>query len=93
MAEIELEDRGGKGRYVYARDGKEAEMTFVKAGEGEIIVDHTFVPPAWRGQGIAGKLMDHVVADARARGFKIRPVCSYVVVAFRRHPEWSDILA
>jgi len=93
MTEIELQDFGPKGRYVYAYDNDEAELTFVKVGDGEIIVDHTFVPPAWRGRGIAEKLVQHVVEDARKRGFKIRPVCPYVVVAFRRHPEWADVHA
>jgi len=93
MTEIELQDFGPKGRYVYAHDNDEAELTFVKVGDGEIIVDHTFVPPAWRGRGIAEKLVQHVVEDARKRGFKIRPVCPYVVVAFRRHPEWADVHA
>lgn len=93
MSEIKLQDFGNKGRYFLAGEGGEAELTYVKAGEREIVVDHTFVPPAWRGRGVAEKLVRHVVDDARARGFKIRPVCPYVVVAFRRHPEWSDIQA
>jgi len=93
LTDIELQDFGTKGRYVLSRDGDEAELTYVKVGDHEIVVDHTFVPPAWRGQGVAEKLVRHVVDDARARGFKIRPVCPYVVVAFRRHPEWADIHA
>ena len=93
MIEIEHQDAGSKGRYVYSRDGLEAELTYVKVDAGAIIVDHTFVPPVWRGEGIAAKLVEHVVADARSRGFRIRPVCPYVVTAFKRHPEWADVLA
>lgn len=91
MTEIKLQDFGLKGRYVYARDGDEAELTFVRVGDSEIVVDHTFVPPAWRGQGIAESLVQQVVEDARRQGFKIKPVCPYVVAAFRRHPEWVDV--
>ena len=32
-----------------------------------------------------------VVADAREAGFRVRPVCSYVVKAFEKHPDWADI--
>jgi uncharacterized protein len=57
------------------------------------VADHTFVPPAMRGQGVAEKLVDALVADARAQGFRIVPQCSYVEALFRRHPEWADLLA
>lgn len=57
------------------------------------IADHTFVPPAMRGRGVAQQLVEALVADARAQGFKIVPQCSYVDAQFRRHPEWSDLLA
>ena len=46
-----------------------------------------------RGQGIAGKLVDALIDTARAQGWKVIPRCSYVVAAFRRHPEWNDVLA
>ena len=57
------------------------------------IADHTFVPPAMRGQGVAQVLVEALVADAREQGFKIVPQCSYVEALFRRHPEWADLLA
>jgi predicted GNAT family acetyltransferase len=46
-----------------------------------------------RGQGVAQVLVEALVADARAQGFKIVPQCSYVAALFRRHPEWADLLA
>ena len=57
------------------------------------IAESTFVPPAMRGRGVAQQLVEALVADARAQGFKIVPQCSYVDAQFRRHPEWSDLLA
>ena len=49
--------------------------------------------PPLRGTGAAGRLMEGVVAHARARKLKIIPVCGYAVSWFRRHPEHGDILA
>lgn len=46
-----------------------------------------------RGQGAAARLMEAIVADARGRGLKLRPVCSYAVAHFRRHPDARDVLA
>jgi predicted GNAT family acetyltransferase len=90
--QIGLEESGSKGRYVYRAHGAEAEMTFAKAGEGIIIIDHTGVPDAFRGQGIGLRLVARAVEDARASGKKVIPLCPFAAAQFRRHPEWADVL-
>jgi hypothetical protein len=91
---VEREDAPGHGRYViHLPGGFEAEMTFRKLGAGVIAIDHTYTPPEFRGRNIAAKLMDRSIVDARRDNIKIRPVCSYAVAQFRRHPEWADLLA
>ncbi|MXO60602.1 GNAT family N-acetyltransferase [Altererythrobacter salegens] len=72
--------------------GRDAELTWTARGEARI-ANHTYVPPDLRGRGIATALVEALIADARAEGFKIDPQCSYVAAAFRRHPEWADLLA
>jgi predicted GNAT family acetyltransferase len=89
---IEHEENGSKGRYVYRADGHEAEMTFSKAGTRQIIIDHTGVPDAFRGQGIGLRLVERAVADARKDGKTIIPLCPFAAAQFRRHPEWADVL-
>jgi predicted GNAT family acetyltransferase len=37
--------------------------------------------------------MAGVVADARARGLKITPLCGYAAAWLRRHPDAADLLA
>lgn len=94
MYEIEKQDGANGGRYVIFLDnGDEAEMTYRRRDENTIIIDHTMVPPAYRGKGIAEELVNRGIADARADGHKIVPLCSYVATQFRRHPEWTDLLA
>ncbi|MFI0847060.1 GNAT family N-acetyltransferase [Mesorhizobium sp. IMUNJ 23232] len=90
--EIELDDLGSKGRYVFRDAGAMAEMTFSKAGEHMIIIDHTEVPDAFRGQGVGLRLVTRAVEDARAAGKKIIPLCPFANAQFRRHPEWADVL-
>lgn len=91
---IQREDGPTRGRYfIRLAPGAEAEMTYRRSGDGPMIIDHTGVPPAFEGRGIAAKLVNAAIADARSEGFKITPVCSYVVAQFRRHPDWTDLLA
>lgn len=91
--DIRLERRGYRGRYVLDMpNGEPAELTFVESGPGHIIVDHTWVPPDYRGRGVAEKLVVKVIEDARAQGLKITPLCRFVATEFRRHPDWADVL-
>ena len=91
---INHENTDTKGRYSYATEGgPEAELTYSKAGDHTIIIDHTLVPNTYRGQGIGPALVERAVIDARATGTKILPLCPYAAVQFKRHPEWNDVLS
>jgi predicted GNAT family acetyltransferase len=51
------------------------------------------VPEALRGTGAGLRLVERLVADARAEGFKIMPLCPFVNAQRARHPEWADVFA
>lgn len=90
---IEREVSPGHGRYVvHLPGGLEAEMTYRTLADGAIAIDHTYVPPEFRGASLAIRLVERGIADARQEGTKILPECSYVVAQFRRHPHWADLL-
>lgn len=69
-----------------------AEITFPACGEGLVDIDHTFVDPFLRGQGVAGQLVR--AAAGRIRQTRRRAVasCSYAARWFAEHPEARDIL-
>ncbi|MEX0954121.1 MAG: GNAT family N-acetyltransferase [Dehalococcoidia bacterium] len=91
---IELEETGSKGRYLHrGPNGAAAEMTFSKAGEHLVIIDHTEVPDVFRGQGVGARLVARAVDDARKSGKKIMPLCPFAAAQFRRHTEWQDVLS
>lgn len=65
---------------VYARDG------------ALIALQHTEVPPALEGQGIARRLVQAVLDDVRARGLTVIPNCPYVRSFLRKHPAYRDLV-
>jgi predicted GNAT family acetyltransferase len=91
--EIERVDRASGGAYRLNVDGHVAEMTFSRAGERLIIIDHTEVPAALRGRGLGEQLVARAVEDARDEGKKLVPLCPFAAAQFRRHPEFSDVLS
>ncbi|MDE1918846.1 MAG: N-acetyltransferase [Sphingomonadales bacterium] len=83
------------GDYRAAVEGETATglLTWQNAPGHVWIADLTLVPSAIGGRGVAGALVEALVADAREAGAKILPSCSYVAAAFKRHPEWEDLRA
>ncbi|WP_114391035.1 GNAT family N-acetyltransferase [Notoacmeibacter marinus] len=90
--EITREEGETKGRYVARVDGHEAEMTYSRLGDTSIIIDHTGVPDALRGQGVGETLVKRGVDDARAEGRTIIPLCPFAKAQIARHPDWQDVL-
>jgi hypothetical protein len=87
-------DQGARGEFHAKVEGSDTIGRLTYRREGEVMVaDHTIVPPEIGGRGVAGKLVEALVADARKFGWKIVPECSYVEAAFRRHPDWADVRA
>ena len=60
---------------------------------GRLVIPHVEAPVALRGTGAAGRLMEGVVAHARAEGVKIVPLCSYAAAWLQRHREHADLIA
>jgi predicted GNAT family acetyltransferase len=89
---VERQDGPSKGRYRLIVDGLEAEMTYSRAGDGLIIIDHTEVPSALRGRKVGEQLVRQAVEDARRDGVKIIPLCPFANAQIGRHPEWQDVL-
>lgn len=90
---IDREVTGSKGRYVLRQNGTEAELTYSITSPVLIIADHTGVPDAFRGTGAGLALVERMVADARAEGVKIVPLCPFVNAMRRRYPEWADVFS
>ncbi len=89
---VEREDGPSKGRYRMVINGVEAEMTYSRAGERLIIIDHTEVPAALRGRKVGERLVRQAVEDARREGIAIIPLCPFAKAQIDRRPEWQDVL-
>ncbi len=92
--EIERRDRVTHGEYLAHFPGSDAKAKLTwTLRDGVRHAEHTLVPAEMRGRGIAGELVDALIADARRGGFKIAPDCSYVASKFAENPEWVELRA
>lgn len=58
-----------------------------------IVVPHVETAPAHRGQGNAARLMDGLLAQLRADGRSIVPLCPFAASHIRDDPSFHDLLA
>lgn len=62
----------------YINDCKEAFVAF-NITNNILTVTKTYVSDSLRGQGIARKLMDDVMAYAKREGYQVMATCSYAI--------------
>ncbi|WP_156760854.1 GNAT family N-acetyltransferase [Microbacterium karelineae] len=92
-----IEHREAESRFVLvdrAADGGAAEIgeeAYVDVAD-ERVLFRTIVSKEYGGQGLASILVTAVADDIVARGLKLVPVCSYVAVWVRKHPEYADVV-
>lgn len=67
-----------------------ATFPFIK--DNVINVDHTFVDPSLRGQGVAGQLMNEVYNHAKEHNYTVVNTCPYAVAWFTKNTDKADVL-
>ncbi|MVW80221.1 GNAT family N-acetyltransferase [Bordetella sp. 02P26C-1] len=80
------------GRFEARVDGYACVLEY-QLRDGTMIIQHTGVPGAVGGRGIAAALTRHALDTARARRWRVLPLCSYAVTYIARHTEYQDLVA
>lgn len=60
--------------------------------EDKLYLNHTEVPEALQGQGIAGKLVEGALEYARVNNLPIVPMCPYASKFIQRNPQYQNLL-
>ncbi|HEX7321479.1 MAG TPA: GNAT family N-acetyltransferase [Mycobacterium sp.] len=79
-------------QYEIAVDGVRAGLAaYVDTGTQRIF-HHTEIDEAFGGRGLGTKLIAAGLADTRADGRRIVPVCSFVEAYLDKHPEYAGVV-
>ena len=84
-------DNAERRRFELEEAGELAFATY-RREPGKLIIPHVEAALSLRGTGAAGRLMEGVLAIARAEGLRVVPYCSYASAYIRRHREHHDLL-
>lgn len=83
----------GRFELVDARGAVLGKMTFSRATEDLVIVDHTEVDDSLRGKGAGRILFDAMVRWARETHTRVTATCPFTKSMFDRDPSSRDVLA
>jgi hypothetical protein len=89
---LDLHHEPAAHRFVARTAGVQAVLEYDTVDANTLDYHHTFVPPAFRGGGIASQLTDYALRYARDNGFKVRPTCPFVARYLKRHPEFQPLV-
>jgi hypothetical protein len=91
--DIQIKKQNDKGfAEAHIDDQKAGMMSFNIPNDQFIIIDHTEVEEAYKGEGVGRKLLDAIVEMARSQNIKIFPLCPFASAMFKKNSEIRDVL-
>ncbi|HYN27116.1 MAG TPA: GNAT family N-acetyltransferase, partial [Burkholderiales bacterium] len=78
-------------RFEITLGGETAYSKYLLAGD-KIIIEHTEVPEALEGQGLAGRIVSTALDYARAQNLKVLPICPFAKSFIGKHREYQDLV-
>lgn len=90
--ELKLVDnkQGPKKRFELHIGDQVAFIDYIINKQGIIYLTHTEVPVALEGQGVGSAIVSKVLEHIRTEGLKMAPLCPFVAVYLKRHPEAAE---
>lgn len=92
--DVEIRNAEQQSRYELTVDGELASIAaYVDRGDGTLVFHHTETAPHWRGNGLAERVVQRALDDAREAGRSIVPACWFVAQFVDQHPEYAGLIA
>ena len=79
-------------RFSIAVDGQPVGFTVYADHGDQRVFPHTEVDEAFGGRGLATIVIGEALAQTKAEGLRIVPVCPAVVAYCEKHPEYADVV-
>lgn len=86
----EVYHNAAKSRYEVTVEGRVSVLDYQLQGN-RITFTHAGVPPALEGRGIASAMTRFALDEAKANGYQVRALCSFVQSYIDRHPEYQAL--
>ena len=78
-------------RFELVEEGGTAFVTYILEGNS-ITFTHTIVPEELEGRGLGTRLVQGALDEARERGLRVVPACSFVRHFIETHEQYQDLV-
>jgi hypothetical protein len=89
----EVSTNPNRSRYEIHVDGTLAGFADFEMEGAAMVLPHTVIEPEFGGRGLATTLIREVLDDARAKGVKVVPACSFVAAFIAKNDDYQDLVA
>ena len=78
-------------QYEFHIDKFVPKIEYIKEKD-KIYLTHTEVPTNLEGRGIGSDLIKNVLEDIKRKNLTLIPLCPFVALYIKRHPEWKKLV-
>jgi uncharacterized protein len=90
---LEVRKNEERSRYELLDGAEVVAVADYQVRDDVLVMPHTVVDPARRGQGLGEQLVRHALDDVRGSGRRVLPACWFVAEFMEQHPEYADLRA
>jgi predicted GNAT family acetyltransferase len=89
---VTVYDDPDRSRFVIDVDDAPAGFAAYRVRDGAVVITHTEIDKAHRGEGLGGQLAAHTLDTLRGRGARVIPSCPFFAGYIADHPEYADLV-
>lgn len=93
MSETNIKNNTHQHRFELETDGKLSIVEYQQIDEQTLALTHTEVDPSLEGHGVGSKLVEGVFRYVKQHNQKIVPLCPFISVYLKRHPDWNRVVS
>ncbi|AKD56300.1 GNAT family N-acetyltransferase [Spirosoma radiotolerans] len=93
MNETSIKNNTHHHRFELETDGKLSIVEYQQVDDETLALTHTEVDPSLEGHGVGSKLVEGVLQYIEQHDQKIVPLCPFVSVFLKRHPDWNRLVS
>jgi predicted GNAT family acetyltransferase len=92
VADVEVRDDPEKNRFEILVDGQVGGFAAYRVRDGRVVITHSEVDRAHRGEGLGSRLAEGTLNQLRDRGATVVTMCPFFAQYVSQHHDWDDIL-